>query len=410
MADLSTYIARRYLVSKRKARFINVIGVISIAGITVGVAALLVALSVFNGFNGVVTNVLVSFDPHVRIEKKGGMSTAELQSIEHLLPAVKEVKAYSPFVAGKAMLVAGSLNRVVFLRGVDEKRIGEVTGLEKKIVLGELHFQGSADAAGIVIGMNLADRLASVVGDRAAVITPYGFQSTLSGLSAPETMPVEVTGIFESHNKDYDGTYAFVSLQVAQQLFEMEGRFTGIDLRLHDFGAAEDVKSTLTGMLPGEYSVSTWYDLHRTLYLVMNIERWSAYILLSLIIAVATFNMLGSLTMAVMEKRRDIAVLKALGMNSRGIIRLFMVEGLLIGVIGTMLGILLGLFVLYLQVQYQLFPLDPSVYIIPAIPVEIRWSDFVSITLASMSLAFLAAYYPAKRAAATLPAEALRWE
>jgi lipoprotein-releasing system permease protein len=156
--------------------------------------------------------------------------------------------------------------------------------------------------------------------------------------------------------------------------------------------------------------VSTWYDLHRTLYLVMSIERWSAYILLSLIVLVATFNMLGSLSMVVIEKRRDIAVLKAMGLSPRRIVRLFMVEGMLIGTIGTFAGIGLGVVILYLQVHYQLFRLDPTVYIIPAIPVEIHIVDFLSVAAASLGLSTLAAYYPARRAAATEPAQALRWE
>ena len=162
--------------------------------------------------------------------------------------------------------------------------------------------------------------------------------------------------------------------------------------------------------ISGDYQISTWYDLHQSLYSVMKIERWSAYILLSLIILVATFNMLGSLTMGVIEKQRDISVLRAVGMTSKNLTRLFMFEGLLIGILGTIFGIVLGLIVLYLQIHYQIFPLDTSIYIIPAIPVDIQWTDFVTIAMASLGLSFIAAYYPARRADSTLPAEGLRWE
>ncbi|MBI1804784.1 MAG: ABC transporter permease [Ignavibacteriae bacterium] len=408
--SIETLIARRYLVSKRKVRFINVIGIISICGITIGVAALLVALSVFNGFSGVVTSVLVGFDPHIRIEKRGGFTQEEHDSIEHVVKATMHVRAESPFITGKAMLVVQTLNRVVFLRGVDERQVAGVSGLAEKMVLGALSLKDSAGDGSIVIGMTLADRLGTVVGDEISIISPYGFQTALSGFAAPQTIRFRVAGIFESNNKDYDASYAYISTGRAQRLFNFEGRYNGMEIRLDDFSRAEEVKEELQQHLPADIMISTWYDLHQNLYSVMKIERWSAYVLLSLIILVATFNMLGSLTMAVIEKRRDIAVLRAMGMTTKSVVRIFMAEGMLIGMIGTIMGVLLGLFVLWLQVRYHLFPLDPTIYIIPAIPVEIHLADFVAIAVSSMGLTILAAYYPARRAASMLPAEALRWE
>ncbi|RPH31612.1 ABC transporter permease, partial [bacterium] len=158
------------------------------------------------------------------------------------------------------------------------------------------------------------------------------------------------------------------------------------------------------------YRVMTWYDLHKDLYSVMKIERWSAYIILCLIVGVATFNVLGSLTMGVVEKRRDIGILKALGATRSSITRVFMFEGILVGLIGTVAGLLIGYAVCLLQMEYALFPLDTTVYIIPAIPVEFRWSDFVAVSLASMTLSMLASLYPARKAALLLPVEAIRWE
>jgi lipoprotein-releasing system permease protein len=410
MAGVERFIARRYLSSKHSVRFINVISLISVVGITVGVAALLVALSVFNGFNAVVTAVLVGFDPHIRIEKQGNFTQREIDSLEGVLRHQPEIKAFAPFVSGKGMLVARSYNKVVYIRGMDENRIAGVSGLKEKVVLGSISFHDSTGTDGIVIGLALADRLASIVGDEIAVVSPSGFQSALSGLEAPKTMKFRISAIFESNNKDYDAGYAYVSIAAAQRLFNIEGAYNGIELRLSDFNRAEDVKEMLLHELPAGTEISTWYDLHQSLYSVMRIERWSAYVLLCLIILVATFNMVGSLTMGVIEKRRDIGVLKAMGMTPRRITRVFMAEGLLIGAAGTVLGICIGLAVLGLQIRFQIFPLDPTVYIIPAIPVEIHWSDFLAIALASTGLSFLAAYYPARRAAGLVPTEALRWE
>src|ERR1051326_1969226 len=413
MGQVERYIARRYLTSKQSMRFINVISLISVVGITVGVAALLIALSVFNGFNGVVTSVLVGFDPHVRIERRGTLTDGDVDAIGKVLRRLPELKAFAPFVSGKGMLVARSYNKVVYIRGVDQERIGDVSGLRDKMILGSLAFHDSTGADGIVIGLTLADRLASIVGDEIAVVSPSGFRSDLAGLAGlagPQTMKFRISGIFESNNKDYDAGYAYISTGAAQKLFNLEGKYSGVDLRLTDFNDAEDARSRLSGQLSPDLSVSTWYDLHQSLYSVMKMERWSAYVLLCLIILVATFNMLGSLTMTVIEKRRDIGVLKAMGMTPNRIVRLFMAEGLLIGLAGTVLGIVIGLGVLLVQIRYQIFPLDPTVYIIPAIPVEIRWTDFLAISLASAGLSFLAAYYPARRAAGTHPVEVLRWE
>jgi lipoprotein-releasing system permease protein len=220
----------------------------------------------------------------------------------------------------------------------------------------------------------------------------------------------KVVGIYDSNNKDYDAHYAYVSMESARQLFQFHDGVSGIELRLHSIDEADAVKQSLQAVLGDAYRVSTWYDLHRDLYSVMRIERWTAYIILCLIVGVATFNVLGSLTMGVIEKRRDIGVLKALGATRSSITKLFMFEGILVGTIGTVMGVCIGLLVCYLQFRYHFFPLDPTVYIIPAIPIEVRWTDFIAVSLASMVLSALASLYPARRAACLLPVDAIRWE
>jgi lipoprotein-releasing system permease protein len=404
------FIARRYLRAKRKIRFINVISYISIIGIAIGVAALLVALSVFNGFSGVVTSVLIGFDPHLRIEKKGGFGPEEYtQAVEHI-QKTGDVHAFAPFVSGKAMLSSGSFNRVVYLKGMDQADVGEVTGLKNRLVLGEIAFRDSSGLPGIVIGLTLADRLAAVVGNDIIVYSPQAIQTAFTGISMPGGMKFRVTGIYESNNKEYDGSYAFISLGDARVVFDAQNRLDGIEVRLQDYKRSEEFKDKLLRSVPAGTVVSTWFDLHKSLYTVMRIERWTGYVLLSLIILVATFNMLGSLTMGVIEKERDISVLQAMGMTRKNISRLFMTEGLFLGIVGTIAGIAIGIVVLYLQMEYNIFPLDTTVYIIPAIPVEIRWSDFLLIGCSSVGLSWLAAWYPAHRAAAIAPAKGLRWE
>jgi lipoprotein-releasing system permease protein len=404
------FIAQRYLRSKRQMRFINIIMLVSVTGITVGVAALIIVLSVFNGFNSVVTQVLVGFDPHLKIESARGRSMELTDTLEAVLSRNRSVAGWGPYVTGKALLMTSSQNRVVQVTGVVDSTIGNVSGVKSKIVLGDFLFDDSATQSGIVLGLTLADRLGTTVGSELTVVSPVGFDALLLQFGQPLMRRCRVVGIYDSNNKDYDAHYAFISLEAARKLFDMRSAVSGIDMRLHSINDADAVQQNLRQRLGDGYQVATWYDLHKDLYSVMKIERWSAYIILCLIVCVATFNMLGSLTMGVIEKRRDIGVLKALGATHKSIIRLFMFEGILVGTIGTVLGTGIGLLACYMQIRYQLFPLDPNIYIIPAIPVELRWSDFVVIPFASMMLSAMAALYPARRAARLDPVEAIRWE
>ena len=404
------FIARRYVRSKRQMRFINIIMLVSVIGITVGVAALIVVLSVFNGFNSVVTNVLVGFDPHLRIEPARGGRMVLTDSVMQELSGDLRIAAAAPYVANKALLVAGRMNRVVLVKGVEDSLVEGVSGVKQRTVLGTFAFKDTPDKAGAVLGMGLADRLGTTVGATLTILSPVGVDAMVVQFSQPVMRECTVVGIYDSNNKDYDAHYAYVSLATARTLFDMGDAVSGVEMRLHSIGDADGVKEDLQRALGPSYRVSTWYDLHKDLYSVMKVERWTAYIILCLIVGVATFNVLGSLTMGVIEKRRDIGILKALGATSSSIMKVFMFEGVLVGTIGTLLGTGIGLLVCYLQIHYQLFPLDPTVYIIPAIPVEVRWSDFVAVAVASMLLSILASLYPARKAAGLLPVQAIRWE
>ncbi len=404
------FIARRYLASKRKIQFITIISFISIIGITVGVAALLIVMSVFNGFTGLVTSILIGFDPHIRIEQRGGIDLQSYNRISDVLKNEKLVSGHSPFISGKAMIISKAFNKVVFIRGVDEGKIASVSGVKEKIVLGDFDLRDTKEYGSIILGLTLSDRLGAVVGDYVDIVSPYAFSSALTPFSVPAVKKFKVTGIYESNNKEYDSQFAYISIESAQALFEMSGRYSGVEARLFDLDKSESFKSNLLKKLESGIEISTWFDLHSDLYSMMKIERYIAYILLSLIILVASFNLLGSLYMTVIEKRRDIGVLQSMGASQKSIIRIFMYEGILIGLIGNALGIILGLVLIFLQQQYHLFPLDPTVYIIPAIPVEVHLIDFITVTAACMILTLLASYFPARRASKIIPIESIRWE
>jgi lipoprotein-releasing system permease protein len=403
------FIAKRYLLSKRQAGFITVISAISVAGVTIGVAALIVVLSVFNGFNGLVTSILVGFDPHVRIQQTEKSTPADFKKLHKFLASQSEITGVGDFVSGKAMLVSKNQTKVAFVRGLQGDAVDKVTGLKEKMVLGKLDFTNT-ESRDVVLGMTLADRLGVVTDDTVYMISPAGSQQALLGFGAPIIRPFRVAGIYQSDNKEYDALYAYMSLPSAQQLFQVGTEIHGVELRLKDINRSDDFKNLIEEKFGSKFIVSTWYDLHKDLYSVMKVERWTAYIILCLIIGVASFNLLGSLTMSVIEKTRDIGILKTMGASNSDIVSIFRFEGLLVGIVGTIAGTLLGLLVCFLQVHYHVFPLDPTVYIISAIPIEIRFSDFFAVGIAAVSLSYLATIHPSRRAVQLQPAEAIRWE
>jgi len=408
---LEFFLARRYLRSKHKLNFISVISTLSTAGITIGVAALIIVLSVFNGFGSLVTSILVSFDPHIRVAVVDENGFGFTDSVKSILETNQNVKTYFSYAEGKAVLLNRQSYEIINLKGLDSKSQNSDWGINTKIISGKYDIQHTSGIPKIILGLPLALRLSARVGDTITVTSAYNIERTITTLSIPRTQRFVVTGLFESNNRDYDLSYAFTSLPASQNLFGLRDRITGYEVRLNNIKYAENIKNVLSANLPENYfTVSTWYDLHKDLYSVMTIERWAAYILLSLIIAVATFNIFASLTMTVLEKKKDIGVLRSVGVNRKMIVRIFMFEGLLVGIIGTTIGILLGLLVCYLQMEYKFYALDPMKYIIDSMPVQIRLSDLAAVGAMSMLLSFLASLYPAKRAASTIIIESIKYE
>lgn len=406
---LEQAIALRYLKSKRKVGFVTVISFISIVGVTIGVAALVIVLSVFNGFNGLVTSILTEFDPHLRVERLSLGDQADYDRLSFFLSSDSDVQGFAPFVSGKALIVSRNMNRVINVKGLDETLVDKVSGLRDKLVLGELDFQ-ARNGSGMVIGLTLADRLGVVVGDTLSVVSPAGSEFALLQIGQPLIRRFVVSGIYESNNKEYDAYYAYVGLDAGRALFSLGNQVQGVEIRLSDIDVTSQFEGRMRTNFGSDYRILTWYDLHRELYSVMQIERWMAYVILCMIVGVASFNLLGSLTMSVIEKTRDIGILKTMGATREMIQKIFMNQGLFVGILGSLFGVLLGVLVVYLQQEFHLVPLDPTVYIIPAIPVELHIMDLILVSLTGIGLCSVAAYYPARRAAALVPVEAIRWE
>jgi lipoprotein-releasing system permease protein len=407
--SFESFIAKRYLVSKHKINFITIISIISIIGITIGVAALIIVLSVFNGFGSLVTSFLMNFEPHLRVEMIS--YDANRENLENVLRSTKEIKDYSPFVSGKVLVYNSGLTNAVTLKGIDEQNADDIYGINENILFGKFDLKSNGNFPKAIIGIQLADRIQTLPGDTITIISPSGVERALTQFTMPNTKRFIISGIYSSDNNDYDASYIFTSLKDCQALLGYDKTIQGFEIKLNSISQSFDIKEKISSQLDKNlYSINTWYDFHKDLYSVMQIERWTAYIILSLIIAVATFNILGSLSMSVIEKKRDIGVFRAIGAGEKSILKIFMFEGLLIGVIGTIAGIFIGYLVCYLQLNFNIYPLDPTQYKVDSLPVELRLSDFFYISGASMLLSFLASLYPAKKAVKVNIVESIKWE
>ncbi len=406
-----SYISKRYLVSKHKINFITIISLISIAGITVGVAALIVVLSVFNGFGSLVRSYLMNMDPDLRIEIISHEGFTKQNEIKSVLKSSNDIVSFAPFVSGKVLSYSGGYTQVVNLKGIEEDKGNDLYGLKRFMIMGTYDLSDNGGLPHIAVGLTLADRLSVVTGDTITIVSPVGIEQAITQFSMPETQRFVISGIYSSDNNDYDANFIFCNLSYGQRLLGYNNKFQGYDVKTNSAANSSKVKSNLQSKLSTKlFSINTWYDFHKELYSVMQIERWTAYILLCLIIAVASFNTLGSLSMSVIEKKRDIGILRSMGANENSILKIFMYEGLLIGIVGTVAGLLLGYLVCYIQIHYNIYPLDPTRYKIDSLPVQIKISDFFFVSAASMLLSYIAALIPAKRAAKINPLEAIKWE
>ncbi|MEI7812155.1 MAG: ABC transporter permease [Ignavibacteria bacterium] len=405
------FIAGRYLRSRHKLNFITIISIISTFGVALGVAALIVVLSVFNGFGSLVTSILVKFDPHIRITALSTESFNRMTEVETVLKNSAHVKSYYPYVSGKTIIKRGDLISIVDVKGMNYEPRAEEWGVAPSIHLGRYEFNTKEGGDGILIGFNLANRLQCTPGDSLYLTSFNDITHAAVSLSMPGVKKYIITGIFESNNNDYDLKSVFISLESSRELFGMNGKTQGYEVRLDDINNSQQIKAELMGRLDKKaFRVSSWYDLHKDLYSMMQIERWAAYIIVSLIIAIAAFNVLGSLAMSVIEKKKDIGILRSMGAKDKSVLRIFMFEGMLIGLTGTLTGGVLGVAVVMAQKYLKFYSLDPGKYIIDALPVELRAMDFLAVAGMALFLSFLASLYPARRSIKVPALEAIKWE
>jgi len=410
-AKLALRIAVRYIFTVRSFHFITVVSTISIIGIVVGVAAIICVTSIFNGFREFAEQQLIGFDPHIRITAKEGAWLHDSDSLLNKIKKIKEIKAASSALEGRVVALKSNSMNVITLNAVKEEEINSVSGISSMLIIGKFDISRYGDISGIVIGSGLADRLKALLGDTISLVSPQMIEYAVRTFTEPIQTKARITGIFQTNSKEYDEYFAFSSYKAGVELFKPPlGSVFRIDIKLNSLKELEKVKAELRNVIPNNASLHTWYDLHKELYNIMQFERYVSFIILSLIIIIAAFNVLASLSMTVVEKRADIGVLKAMGATNKFIQKIYLMEGLLIGIISTTIGTVLGLGLCFAQIKYALFRLDTSKFIINSIPVSIHTSDVVLVCLLSLFLSISAAIYPAKRASSTIITQAIREE
>jgi lipoprotein-releasing system permease protein len=405
-------IGLRYLRAKRRNGFISFISMASILGIAIGVAALITTLAVMTGFQREIRDRMLQMAAHATITADG----VPMENWRQAVAAAYEdprVAGAAPYVETEA-LISGARRQPAVVRGVVPGEEGKVSVLGRKMVQGRLD-QLAPGSFNIVLGSELATWLGVGVGD--SVIVTTSFQSTPMG-GIPQLKRFTVSGIFEAGYQEYDKGLAVTNLQDIQRVTRMGDGATGVRLRLHDMDLAFDVARDLALRLRGPYRVSDWTRDNANMFRALKMEKTVMAILLSLIIAMGAFNLVSSQVMLVTDKQADIAILRTLGLSPSGVMRVFMVQGSLIGIIGTALGVVGGI-LLTLNLEHilhaietvlgvQLLPED--VYYITGLPTELRAEDVCAIAAVALAMAFVATIYPAWRASRTPPAEALRYE
>lgn len=411
------FISFRYLRAKRKQTFISVISFISIAGVTLGVAALILVLAVMTGFTDGVRQQILGNVPHVLIQSFG----EGIDHPEELLAAAKQtshVLSATPFVAKEAMLLSKGNVSAVNIKGI---------GAEHKIFSQSLRtldgqpateqfFSAATDRPGLIIGLDTATSLGVSVGDSINVIPPL-FTMTPFGM-IPKMKPFQVVAIFEKQSSLVDSFYAYIPLSVAQHFFDLEEIVTGIELEVDRYDRAPQVAESLSAQFGFPTVIRPWQSIYGSFLSALKLEKLGLFIILGIIVLVAAFNIATTLIMVVMEKNRDIAILRAMGANARSIMKIFIMEGFIIGTVGTGLGTALGVLLAHyadaaIKFLEQIFGIrifDQAVYGMEHFPSEIIASDVVTVTLLAMSICLLATIYPAWRASRMDPTEALRYE
>jgi lipoprotein-releasing system permease protein len=418
MSNLELSVAWRYLRSRRGSRLLSFISMIAIGGVVVGVSALIVIMGVMNGLQRDLRDKILVASPDVRVLSVGDdMTMGDWKTTLARVQRLPGVTAAAPFVLKQGLITKGNdYAEAAYMVGIPAQGPGvpDVTAIRQHVVKGgDFRFLSSdGERQGVVLGKRLAERLNAWPGDKVTLVSaPHGVKaSQIFGQFIPTVRQFEVSGLFETGMYEYDNGYVFLDLAAAQELAGLDSSVTGLELRAADRWQAPALAHRVSAALGFGYHTMDWQEQNRSLFQALKLEKLGMGIILLLIVVVAAFNIVSTLTMVVTDKTREIGILKAMGMTARAIRRIFLVQGLVIGLVGTGLGLLLGLLASLALDRYKLIALDPQIYLIDHLPVALQPLDVVAIVLASVAIAGMATLYPAVQAARLYPIEAIRHE
>ena len=410
---LVTFVGLRYLFSQRETALHSATNYYTAGGIALGVCALIVVLAVMSGFDGEVRERIVGTNAHVIVLRWGPQGIAQPDSLAGIVRTYPQTAAVAPFVYGKAMLSAGSAAEGAIVKGVrwaDEtlvtsigRYVGE-TGRDPGLA------REGGGLPGVVLGRYVAENLGVAPGDEVVLVSPAETRRTPLGF-VPRMRRFEVRGIFHSGMYDFDASMAFIDLDEARSFFGLGDRVTGLEVRLTDMNRAPQAAEEIVDLLGGfPYRANNWIELNENLFAWMRTEKRAMFVILTMIVLVAGFNIASSLVMLVTEKRREIGILKSMGATSLAILRIFVLEGWVMAFAGTALGVATGLGICHVLARYQLIRLPGDIYFVDTLPVKVEWGDLVAIVVAVLVIAALSTLYPAWKASRLHPVEAIRDE
>ena len=414
--SLEMAIAMRYLRARRGSKLLSFISLIAIGGVVVGVSALIVVMAVMNGLQRDLREKILIGSPDVRLLTFGTeMSMPDWRSVIDSVKRVPNVVAVAPWVHTKGVIRRGpNAPDIAFISGIEPQGRGavEVTSIRNQAIQGDFRFSSSDGLTrGAVIGDLMAQRLSAQLGDTVTLMTASLKDiSASTGQPTPNVIDFEVTGIFRTGMYEYDDNYVFIALSAAKELARLGDAVTGLEVRTTNRWVAQQVGDSLEQRLGLPYRAVDWQEQNSSLFQALKLEKLGMGVILGLIILVAAFNIVSNLTMVVADKTREIGILKAMGMRSASIKRIFFLQGLVIGVAGTALGVILGLVVSVLIGRKKLIPLDPQIYFIDHLPAINEVSDVLLTIAASVLIAAIATFYPSNQAAKLYPLEAIRHE
>lgn len=406
------YVALRYLRAKRKQKLISFVTLISVAGVTVGVAALVIAMAINNGVQGSIRDHLLSANAHVNLLTKESFDSGirDWQPVAEVVRETDGVVAVAPALYGEVMVSTPLSARGAFIKGIDIDKEMEVADLLNSITEGSLEDlrTGAVDAPGIILGRRLADNIGARLHTRVTVLNPQGEMTVFGRFGV--TKAFRVVAIFDSGFFEFDNAWAFMTLKAAQQTLSLGDEINAIEVKTVDLDQAEGIAREIEKRTGPSYGATTWMERNRSVFNALRMEKLVTAIAISLIMLVAALNILISLVMMVMEKSRDIAILKSMGSSRRQIRRIFMWQGMIIGALGTTAGLVLGHLVCWVCNRYRLIPLEEEVYGLAYVPFAPAWQDGIEVALAALVICYLITIYPSGSAARVAPVETLRYE